>query len=47
VLNDVDLSARQYGYGSYYYYYHSEGYRSDEPGDHDGSPPNQSPIAQA
>jgi succinoglycan biosynthesis transport protein ExoP len=25
VLNDVDLSTRQYGYGSYYYY-HSEGY---------------------
>jgi capsular exopolysaccharide synthesis family protein len=38
VLNDVDLSARHYGYGSYYYY-HSEGYyeaseqerRSDAP----------------
>lgn len=29
VLNDVDLGARHYGYGSYYYY-HSEGYYQTE-----------------
>jgi capsular exopolysaccharide synthesis family protein len=30
VLNEVDLSARHYGYGSYYYY-HNEGYYQAEP----------------
>jgi capsular exopolysaccharide synthesis family protein len=47
VLNDIDLSARQYGYGQYYYYYHTEEYRADDPGDHDDSPPRQTPITQS
>jgi capsular exopolysaccharide synthesis family protein len=33
VLNDVDLSSRQYGYGSYYYYHH-DGYYSAEAEEH-------------
>ena len=33
VLNDVDLSARHYGYGSYYYYHH-DGYYQAEPEEH-------------
>jgi capsular exopolysaccharide synthesis family protein len=33
ILNDVDLSSRQYGYGSYYYYRH-EGYYSAETEEH-------------
>lgn len=32
VLNNVDLSSRQYGYGSYYYY-HTEGYYETSPSD--------------
>lgn len=32
VLNDVDLSSRMYGYGSYYYY-RAEGYYADDPKD--------------
>jgi polysaccharide biosynthesis transport protein len=47
VLNDVDLTARQYGYGAYYYY-HAEGYY-EEPPDKDGPQPPQGkrPVAQA
>jgi capsular exopolysaccharide synthesis family protein len=33
ILNDVDLSSRQYGYGSYYYYHH-DGYYSAEAEEH-------------
>jgi capsular exopolysaccharide synthesis family protein len=51
VLNDVDLSARQYGYGAYYYY-HSEGYYEEQPSDRGGGgdgPPSSPgrPVAQA
>jgi hypothetical protein len=41
VLNNIDLSARQAGYGGYYYYYRGDGYHTDDPGDHDDSEPGK------
>jgi capsular exopolysaccharide synthesis family protein len=52
VLNDVDLSARMYGYGAYYYY-RAEGYHTEDPkdpkdgGGGGGTGGSRRPIAQA
>lgn len=45
VLNEVDLSAMRYGYGSYYYY-NSEGYYEVDTGEADKDKPSR-PVAQA
>jgi capsular exopolysaccharide synthesis family protein len=46
VLNEVDLSAHRYGYGSYYYY-SSDGYYQADPADNDADDKPSRPIAQA
>jgi polysaccharide biosynthesis transport protein len=46
VLNDVDLSVRQYGYGAYYYY-HRDGYASDPTQDESPKDESKRPRAQA
>jgi succinoglycan biosynthesis transport protein ExoP len=46
VLNEVDLSAHRYGYGSYYYY-SSEGYYQSEASEDEADEKPSRPIAQA
>jgi Mrp family chromosome partitioning ATPase len=45
ILNDVDLSARHYGYGSYYYY-QGAGYYQTEP-DVEGKDASERPAAES
>lgn len=45
VLNEVDLSANRYGYGSYYYYNREGYYEAEATAENDKKPPR--PIAQA
>jgi hypothetical protein len=46
VLNEVDLSANRYGYGSYYYYNREGYYAADTAAENEDKKPPR-PIAQA